>query len=53
MFVPEAQNFYFGRGPASYLGVDSIDLKLLKRNKNGFTLARKDRGLDLKTAKDL
>lgn len=47
VLVPEAKNFYFGRGPGpSYLGVEALDLKLLRRNKGGFSLNRSDRGLD-------
>lgn len=54
VIVPEAKNFYFGRGPApSYLGVEALDLKLLKRNKGGFALNRSDRGLDPIPLKDL
>jgi hypothetical protein len=41
----DARSHYYGRGPAHYLGPQSIDLKLLKRNRNGYSLNKTDRGL--------
>jgi hypothetical protein len=35
VLVPNGRNHYFGKGPACDIGIQSLDLKLLKRNKCG------------------